>query len=221
LLPFVLPFVAVLDSTVFIRVNQVGYLADAPKVAVVCALDASRVTTFSVLDPAGRVVLGPRRARASGAFGPCTATFQLDFSQLRAPGTYEIRVLLAVRGATPTASVRIARAVYAGGADTLLYYMREQRSGWNPLFKDSVHTHDGNVIDDSGRVVKFQPVSGGWADASDYLQYVTTSATATYMMLAAYRDHARAFADAFDAKGLPGANGVPDVLDEARHGLEW
>jgi hypothetical protein len=69
--------------------------------------------------------------------------------------------------------------------------------------------------------VKFLAVSGGWADASDYLQYVTTSATATYMMLAAYRDHPRAFADVFDAKGLPGANGIPDVLDEARHGLEW
>jgi len=116
---------------------------------------------------------------------------------------------------------RIGHDVYAGGADTLLYYMREQRSGWNPLFKDSVHKYDGNVIDDSGRVVKFAPVSGGWADASDYLQYVTTSATATYMMLAAYRDHPRGFADAFDATGVPGANGVPDVLDEARHGLEW
>jgi endoglucanase len=64
-------------------------------------------------------------------------------------------------------------------------------------------------------------VSGGWADASDYLQYVTTSAAATFDMLAAYRDHPRAFADAFDARGLPGANGIPDVLDEARHGLEW
>jgi hypothetical protein len=40
-------------------------------------------------------------------------------------------------------------------------------------------------------------------------------------MLAAYRDHPRAFADAFDARGVAGANGVPDVLDEARHGLEW
>src|SRR6185295_6516954 len=47
------------------------------------------------------------------------------------------------------------------------------------------------------------------------------SATATYMMLAAYRDNPRAFADAFDARGLPGANGIPDVLDEARHGLDW
>jgi endoglucanase len=90
-----------------------------------------------------------------------------------------------------------------------------------PLFRDSVHRLDGNVIDDSGCVVKRVHVAGGWADASDYLQYLTTSATATYMLLAAYRDNPRAFGDAFDARGVPGANGVPDVLDDAGHGVEW
>src|SRR6478672_11235435 len=99
--------------------------------------------------------------------------------------------------------------------------MREQRSGFNPFFRDSVHQLDGNVIDDSGRVVKFQRVSGGWADASDYLQYVATSATATYDMLLAFRDHPASFSDRFAANGLAGANRVPDVLDEVRHGIEW
>ena len=32
----------------------------------------------------------------------------------------------------------------------------------------------------------FIDVAGGWHDATDYLQYVTTSANATYQMLAAY-----------------------------------
>lgn len=204
------------DSTIFVRVNQVGYLPDTPKVAVVCALDSTHVSTFVVKDERGRVVLGPRPARAAGSFGPCVATHRLDFTTLRTPGRYTI-----VAGAGTSSAFRIGPDVYAGGADTLLYYMRQQRSGWNPLFKDSVHRFDGNVIDDAGRVVKFLPVSGGWADASDFLQYVTTSANAAYVMLSAYRDHPRAFADAFDARGLAGANGVPDVLDEARHGLEW
>jgi hypothetical protein len=84
--------------------------------------------------------------------------------------------------------VRIAADVWRGAADTLLYYMRQQRSGWNPLFRDSVHTHDGIVVDEASRAGQRVQVSGGWADASDYLQYVATSATATYMMLAAYRD---------------------------------
>ena len=204
------------DSSTFIRVNQVGYLPDAPKVAVVCSLDSTMVSTFIVKDDHGRVVLGPKRTTSHGSFGPCRATERLDFTSLRRTGRYTIEA-----GRAAPVTVRIAPTVYDGGADTALYYMRQQRSGWNPLFRDSVHRYDGNVVDDSGQVLKHVAVSGGWADASDYLQYVTTSATAAYMMLAAYRDNPRAFTDRFDARGLAGSNGVADVVDEARHGLDW
>ena len=64
-------------------------------------------------------------------------------------------------------------------------------------------------------------VSGGWHDASDYLQYATTSANATYHLLAAYRDFPEVFADNYLGNGLPGANGKADVLDEATWGLSW
>jgi endoglucanase len=204
------------DSTSYIRVNQVGYLPDAPKIAVACSLDSMPIRTFIVKDARGRVVLGPKATESAGSFGPCLLTHRLDFSRLHATGRYTL-----IAGDVISPVIRIGPEVYAGGADTLLYYMRQQRSGWNPLFRDSVHRKDGNAIDDSGRVVRFLPVSGGWADASDYLQYVATSATATYDLLAAYRDHPRSFADQFDARGVAGSNGIADVLDEARHGLEW
>jgi hypothetical protein len=203
------------DSTAFIRVNEVGYLPEAPKVAVACMLDDAQIDDFFVADERGRVVAAPRPAIPDSAFGPCVRTYRLDFSAVRAPGRYRITA-----GALHSPIVRIGANVYAGGADTLLYYMREQRSGWNPLFRDSVHTRDGIIVD-SPRAGDRVAVSGGWADASDYLQYVATSANATYVMLMAYRDHPRAFSDRFQADGLPGSNGVPDVLDEARHGLEW
>ena len=213
MLLLLLPFVV--DTTTFIRVNQVGYTPDAPKVAVACSLDSARVGQFVVQDARGRVVLGPRRAERAPGFGPCVVTHRLDFSALRKPGRYRI-----VAGDLRSAEIRIDAAAYDGGADTLLYYMRQQRSGWNPIFRDSVHRYDGIIVD-SPRAGEAVNVSGGWADAADYLQYVTTSANATFNLLAAYRDHPRAFADHFDARGLPGANGTPDVLDEARHGLEW
>ena len=219
-LSLTLAMVTPLDSMVFIRVNQVGYQPGVPKVAVVCVLDTAgiegRPRTFTVQDEENRVVLGPRTALSSGAFGPCQRTYRLDFSALRRPGRYRVVAL-----GTTSPVVRVGADVWKGAADTLLYYMRQQRSGWNPIFRDSVHTHDGIVVDDSTRAGQRVSVSGGWADAADYLQYVTTSATATYMMLAAYRDHPSAFADAFQADGLPGKNGIADVLDEARHGLQW
>ncbi|HEX7940611.1 MAG TPA: glycoside hydrolase family 9 protein [Gemmatimonadaceae bacterium] len=204
------------SATSFIRVNQIGYRPSGRKVAVICSLAPSDVDVFVVLDTGGRRVFGPRRAERSGAFGPCVATYRLDFSSLAREGRYRV-----VAGSLSSRSFRIARDVYAGAADTLLYYLRQQRSGFNPLFRDSVHTHDGIIVDDSVMAGQVIPVSGGWADASDYLQYVTTSATATAQLLLAYRDHPGAFADHFGADGLPGANGIPDILDEARHGLEW
>jgi endoglucanase len=64
------------------------------------------------------------------------------------------------------------------------------------------------------------------------LKYLLTSSNATAQMLLAYQLGARpprgaaarpraVFEDGFDGRGRPGANGTPDLLDEARWGLEW
>ena len=216
LLHFVALFqVGVTPPVAVIRVNQLGYLPDAPKIAVVCGLTTVQVPEFRVADAWGKMVFR-KAAIPARAFGPCVSSYRLDFSSLKKPGNY--RVSAAGIGSS---NVRIRNDAYAGAADTLLYYMREQRSGYNPIFHTVVHLHDGIVVDDSSMAGKFVPVTGGWADASDYLQYVMTSANATFVMLMSYRDNPHSFADRFDSRGLPGANGVADVLDEARHGLEW
>ena len=51
-------------------------------------------------------------------------------------------------------------------------------------------------------------VVGGWHDASDYLQYSTTSANATYHLLMAYRDFPNVFTDEKLANGLDGKNEI-------------
>ncbi|HEX6909274.1 MAG TPA: glycoside hydrolase family 9 protein, partial [Longimicrobium sp.] len=199
----------------WIRINQLGYLPDRPKVAVLCGLDARPPGEFRVEDARGRTVL---RARAAdgGAFGPCAAAHRLDFSPVRAAGTYTL-----VADGLRSPPVRIGAEVYAGTADSLLAYMRQQRSGWNPLFRDSVHERTDGILVDHPEAGAFIDVTGGWADAADYLQYVTTSANATWLMMMAFHEHPFVFADRHGADGMPGANGLADVLDEARHGLEW
>jgi hypothetical protein len=102
--------------------------------------------------------------------------------------------------------------------------MRQQRSGFNPFLKDSCHTHDGYVLYGEKAGIKDSThinVVGGWHDASDYLQYSSTSANATYHLLAAYRDFPNVFTDKKLANGLDGKNGMADVLDEAKWGLDW
>src|SRR5207253_6063108 len=107
---------------------------------------SSRTLAYVVRNVRRRVVQVARRASPIGAFGPCAQTWRLDFSNLRAPGEYFVEV-----DGARSPSVRIGENVYTGGADTLLAYLRQQRSGFNPFFRDSVHRRDGYVIDDSGK----------------------------------------------------------------------
>jgi hypothetical protein len=140
----------------------------------------------------------------------------LDFSRFSTSGRFFVEAC-----GTRSPEFDINPRVYDGTPDSLLAYMREQRSGYNPVLRDSCHTRDGYVVYGGIRDSTYVNVTGGWHDAADYLQYVTTSATATAQMLLAYLMHPSAFGDSYDAAGNPGANGVPDVVDEARWGLEW
>ena len=56
---------------------------------------------------------------------------------------------------------------------------------------------------------------------TDYLQYSTTSLNTIFQMLFAYQQNPQAFGDQYDANGMTGANGIPDIIDEARWGLDW
>ena len=202
----------------WIRVNQLGYLPGAIKVAVL--VDTAAGTPcggFEVLDVlTGRVVLSSKKTQQCGPYGPFRSSWRLNFSRLSTPGSYVISA-----GGVRSPAFRISPDVYDGTADFLLRYMRQQRCGDNPFLNDSCHTRDGYVIygpqDDSAYV----DVVGGWHDASDYLQYVTTSANAVVQMLFAYEQNPGSFADRYRSDGRPGANGVADILDESRWGLTW
>ena len=204
----------------WIRINQLGYLPNGIKVAVWCSKSELGISDWKLVDAdSKKIVFSGTPSQAFGAYGPFKQTYRLNFSAFKKPGRYYLEA-----GETKSPEFEINHNVYKGAADFCLRYMRQQRSGFNPFLKDSCHTHDGYVlygekagIPDSTHV----DVVGGWHDASDYLQYSSTSANATYHLLAAYRDFPRVFADEKQANGLDGANGLPDVLDEAKWGLDW
>jgi endoglucanase len=201
----------------WIRSNLVGYKPEGIKVAVWGSKENTSIRSFQLVDKAtGKVVYENKAGKAYGSYGPFQQTYRLDFSKYTKPGTYTVRA-----GASVSPEFRIAEDVYKGSADFALKYMRQQRSNYNPYLKDSCHTEDGYTMygpmPDSTHI----DVSGGWHDATDYLQYSMTSANATYHLLAAYRDFPRVFTDEHLANGLPGKNQVPDVFDEARWGLDW
>lgn len=215
---WVLPAMAQDKPEAWIRINMLGYAPGGVKVAVLGSKSQQAGPEyFELVDSkTAKVVLKEKTGHDFGAYGPFTHSYRLDFTAYKTAGSYYLR---AGRAQSPVFT--ISPTAFEGGADFLLQYMRQQRSGYNPYLKDSCHTHDGYTIygpmPDGTRI----DVSGGWHDATDYLQYSTTSANATYHLLAAYRDFPGVFGDQHLANGLEGSNGTADVLDEARWGLQW
>lgn len=203
----------------WIRVNQVGYLENDVKVAVWVSKDSRNISDFQIVDAKNNsVVYTGKKIRLTGKQPAFENSARLDFSVFKTPGTYKIKT-----DDAESVPFKIGNNIYFGASEIPLKYMRQQRSGFNPFLNDSCHTHDGiSVGDPDGKRdgISFNTV-GGWHDASDYLQYVTTSANAIYQMLFAYNQHPEAFGDFYQANGLLGANSIPDILDEAKWGLDW
>ena len=201
----------------WIRINQLGYLPQSIKVAVFMSEADTDVKEYALVDAfTGKTVRTFTSPKTTGKLGGMNSTYRLDFSNFQEPGTYYLKAGKAVSPRFP-----INAQVYNGTADFLLNYMRQQRCGYNPFLKDSCHVHDGYIVYHPTKTGQHIDVRGGWHDATDYLQYTTTSANAIYQMMFAYQENPEAFGDAYDADGLPGANGIPDIVDEIKWGLDW
>ena len=207
----------------WIRVNQIGYLPEATKVAVFMSDETAQINGFELVDAfTGEVAFSSSTLRPTGVLGRMKTTCRLDFSGLKTSGAYYIKVLSS-GGETRSETFPVGAGVYDGAADFVLNYMRQQRCGWNPFFKDSCHRKDGIIVGhpDPRKDSTFLDVTGGWHDASDCLQYTTTSANAIYQMMFAYQSNPEAFSDNHLAVGTPGRNGIPDIVDEIYWGLKW
>ena len=201
----------------WIRINQLGYTPAGIKVAVWCSKENMSIQNFELINADSKeIVYSSNAGKAFGSYGPFQQSYRLNFSGFTKPGKYYLQT-----DGTRSPEFEIGEQVYKGTADFCLRYMRQQRCGYNPYLQDSCHTEDGYTLYGPMKDSTYINVVGGWHDASDYLQYVTTSANATYHLLMAYRDYPDVFSDEKNAAGTDGSNGIADVMDEARWGLEW
>lgn len=209
---------AAASATGWVRVNQAGYLPSDIKVAVYISTEKGSplfevheaLTGKLVYKAAGKAVDAPK-------WGMATA-YRLDFSQVNTPGGYYIE-----SNGVRSPKFKIGADVFSGLADYMLTYMRQQRCGDNPYTGELCHQDDGYIVDHPTRTGEKIDVTGGWHDATDYLQYQTTSATALYHLMFAWQKQKdkSVFKDKFDARGRKGSNGIPDILDEIRWGMDW
>lgn len=206
-------------DTVYLRANQVGYLENDQKVAIAFSESALRGNFAVHNTETGKSVLRskPVASKARG-FSNFSHYYELDFSAIKTPGRYYIKVSTGDR----STEFGIGKAYsYKNYQEDLIGFMRQQRCGYNPFLDMVCHQRDGRSMYGPMPDSTFVDVSGGWHDAGDQLKYLITSSNATARMLKAYEMEPDKFADKVNDLGQPGPNGIPDVLDEAKWGLDW
>ncbi|WP_423820231.1 glycoside hydrolase family 9 protein [Salinimicrobium sp. TIG7-5_MAKvit] len=205
-------------DSIFIRVNQAGYLKEDTKVAIAFS-EASVKGNFSLHDAEtgkrifrGKIV--PSEVKVWGTF---SHYYSLDFSEVKTPGRYFIKV-----NNNRSKSFGIGREhSYKDYHEDLIGFMRQQRCGYNPFLDMVCHQRDGRSMYGPMPDSTFVDVSGGWHDAGDQLKYLITSSNATARMLKAYELAPDKFGDKVNELGQEQPNGIPEVLDEAKWGLDW
>lgn len=207
-------------NLVYFRANQIGYLPEDSKIAVAFSYQAAGTKQFEIVDAtSGKRVWGPLKLGTNaGTWGNFACHYRLDFSTFKQTGRFKLRISGTRFESLP---FNIGPEAYQAIHEDLLAYLRQQRCGYNPFLDIVCHKKDGRTAYGPMPDSTYLDVSGGWHDAGDYLRYLLTSSNATARLLFAYRENRGKFRDEFNALGQKGANGIPDILDEAKWGLDW
>ncbi|MGH2567798.1 MAG: glycoside hydrolase family 9 protein, partial [Bacteroidota bacterium] len=201
-----------------ILVDQLGYLPDEKKIAIIRDLRAELVEVRNTVTNktvyTGKVKGVGRRDESTG-----DETFLFDFSELINPGNYQLWI-----PGTEVASTEfsIGPDVYLEAALSSLQSFYYQRCGievsnGSPWVHPPCHLQDALQY---GSPSHRNDVVGGWHDAGDYGKFVATGAVSAAFLLYLYELKPSKFVDGQLAIPQAG-NSIPDILDEVRWELEW
>jgi endoglucanase len=204
-------------NEIFIRANQLGFRPGDVKSAVAFSTGTIPESFDLVEEGSGKVAYHGKTKPISGVkWAQFENHVELDFSAFKKPGHYALNC-----GDAKSLSFVIAADAYRELPDELLEFMRQQRCGYNPFLDVVCHPFDGRTAYGPMTNGTYLDARGGWHDAGDLLKYLLTSGNATAQMLLACKLSPGCSQDHFNALGQPGTNGLADLLDEARWGLDW
>jgi len=233
----------------WIRINQLGYLPEGTKKAIVLSQAPIKINYFSIHD----VLTDKEVARVNnitnfGAYENFRYVYILNFSSFKLPGAYYIKADVFY---SPT--IFIGNNIYDNSADMVLNYFRQQRCGENMAFNCICHSNDG--FDGVSEIIKPTAIeteknvffntfssnftaqttsiqqqqvifnhidaTGGWHTGAGFTKNGALAATSILNLLMAYQLNPNDFDDQYDFLGRKIKNGVPDILDEIKWGLKW
>jgi endoglucanase len=228
-----------------IVVDQFGYPTRAIKMAVIrdpqAGYDKSVHFTpganYAVVDRSGNIIKrGMPTAWNRGATDEVSGdkAWWFDFSDVTTPGTYTIvDIDKGLRSVEFEIDDRVYRSVLKH-AVRMFFYQRagfektaatagadwadrasHMRVGQDPEARPWETRRSPAKID----VSQIKDLRGGWFDAGDYNKYTSGAAHNVIVLLRAYDENPNAFGD--DTGIAESGNGVPDILDEVKWGLDW
>jgi endoglucanase len=205
-----------------IRVDQVGYLSNGPKLAMVAGGTATSTFAVRRFGQGGVVFRGTLSAPAADASsGDRVQT--ADFSSLMTEG----RFYLDVAGVGVSWPFAVAPDAYSRAFYLAMRSFYGQRCGTavdlGPEFPGYTHDvcHTANAYHaTSGKNGVKTSGNKGWHDAGDYGRYVVNSGLSTGTLLWTYEMFADRVKDV--RLNIPESdNSTPDILDEIRWNLDW
>jgi hypothetical protein len=199
------------DAQIYFRVNQLGYLKNDPKIAIIGAYTDIEKNQFCIRNLKTQQIVfnGQLVSSVSGVRKdtPFSYNYLIDFSPIKSSGTYRIEL----QNGNHSYAFKIGNNVYKEVIDKLLLFMRVARCGnTNALLHKPCHLNDATNIE--------LDLTGGWHDAGDFLKFTRSEAYTTYTLLLSYVINKKNYADRFSDLDL---NGMVDVLDEALIGLNY
>ena len=207
------------QASIHIKVDQVGYPSDAPKIGLVNA-PAQNFEVRRAGDNASVLhgKLGPVAVDADTG-DPVEAA---DFSALRQSGNY----YLDVPGVGRSWTFSIGRDVFSHTYYLAARAFYGQRCGTSvnlgpefPAYSHAACHLKGRFHASSGKEGPCDN-AGGWHDAGDYGRYIVNSGITTGTLLWAWELFGSRISSI--KLNIPESwNGIPDILDEARWNLEW
>lgn len=240
---YVLMSFSILAQTIspYIVVDQFGYMPNMKKVAVLrdpqTGYDASGAYT-----PASSIQLKDASTNTT-VFSASPITWNsgntdavsgdkvwwFDFSTITSNGNYY--VYDATNNAR-SATFVIADTVYKNVLKASVRMLFYQRAGcvktatnagaaWADGASHLGAGQDKNarLYSDKNNATTEKDLSGGWFDAGDYNKYTPWTANYVTTLMLAYKENKTIWTDDYN---IPeSGNGVPDVIDEAKWGIDW
>lgn len=209
-----------------IRLNQIGFYPNGPKIAVVVGAPTNEfyVTTPDFSDT---VFSGVLESPQLWTYSNETVR-KADFSSERNTGEF----VLIAPGLGHSHPFEIEPHVHQEAATAALkgfYYQRASTSlppqyalAWgralgHPDNEVIVHPSAASANRPAGSLVSSPK---GWYDAGDYNKYIVNSGITTYTLLSAY-EHFPDYFEFLDTNIPESGNNIPDILDEVLWNLRW